>query len=112
MQQKVGSYFYIHSVNVNPCLFLGELTPLMLRYINDQCDSCVLPFLLACLAVVFTGNVSCFRGWYAMTSWGRRSGRDGLWDPQAQGRMEGLQLAIYFSIRIETRRLALGKQKG
>ena len=34
MQQKDGSCFHIHSVSV--CLFIGELSPLILRNINDQ----------------------------------------------------------------------------
>ena len=35
IQQKVGSCFCIHSLSL--CLFIGELSPLILRDINDPC---------------------------------------------------------------------------
>ena len=34
MQQNAGSYLHIESVSL--CLFIGELSPLMLRDIRDQ----------------------------------------------------------------------------
>ena len=52
--KKMGPVFFIHSVSL--CLFIGELRPLMLRDINEQCLLITVILLLLLLLLLLCGG--------------------------------------------------------